>query len=390
MKLKIILKALIYISSYNLFRKLKKVLLCIECVLLDKTTYYPNRVIQFEEKFKSFIGSSYSLTFCNGTSALDAILYAFNIGKGDEVIVTPLTFHSSVLPIVNAGANIIFADIMPKTLCLDPASIVNNINKRTKAIIVVHLFGNVCQIDQIKKLCKTYNLILIEDCSHAHGATFKSCKVGSFSDAAFFSLQGSKPISAGEGGIAVTDSKEIYSRMSYYGHFNRSKKYFTEFGLKNVLTGYGRKLRANPLGISMSLVDLSYIKNDNSRINSSILVFNSLVKLLGYEMLNTSVGSVPGGFFGGVAIITKNSFDADELVNFFNNIGINANPYRYPILSDLVHPHVQSKSIKLSELVGKLVFVDRRLFLAYNKIIHFYIKINVMKLNEKKNRYNCS
>ena len=111
-------------------------------------------------------------------------------------------------------------------------------------------------MDEILKIVKEYNLKLIEDCSHAHGATYKKNKIGSFGDIGCFSLQGAKAIAAGEGGIAVTDNYDYFLRMSVYGHFNRNEKEFLNNDNLKIYakTGLSKKLRAHPLGISLAAV----------------------------------------------------------------------------------------------------------------------------------------
>lgn len=158
----------------------------------------------------------------SGTAALHAAYVAAGIGPGDEVIVPAYTFFASAAPIVQCGATPVFCDIDPQTLTADCDSAERLISDRTKAICVVHLWGNPARLDRFADLAQKHNLTLIEDCSHAHGATFDGRPVGSWGDIGCFSLQGGKAVSGGEAGIAVTDNAAFYDRMLALGHYPRA------------------------------------------------------------------------------------------------------------------------------------------------------------------------
>ncbi len=175
------------------------------------------RGMEFEEKFAHWNGSKYAISATNGTSALHAALGGLQIGPGDEVIVPSYTFIASSFCIVQAGAIPVFADVNRRDHCISPKDIEAKITDRTRAIICVHLYGNVCDMDGIMAIAKEHNLFVVEDCAQAHGATYKGKKVGAMGDAGAFSFCQSKAFTTGgEGGMVTTDDEEVMWRCKSF------------------------------------------------------------------------------------------------------------------------------------------------------------------------------
>ncbi len=174
----------------------------------------------FEKEFAASIGVKYAVAMMNGTVALEAALMALGIGKGDDVIVTPRRFIASASCAVMRGAKPVFADVDRESQNITAATIEKVITKRTRAIIAVHLAGWPCAMDKIMALAKKHKLAVIEDCAQAVGAFYKGRPVGSFGDAAAFSFCQDKILTTGgEGGMVVTNKKEIWSKVwSYKDH----------------------------------------------------------------------------------------------------------------------------------------------------------------------------
>ena len=227
-----IFRVLFFLNLIELFKKCIKMLLASKQIFFNEVTYYPPLVLKFERNFAKYIGKRHGLTFCNGTSSIEAALFALGIDKGDEVIVPSCTFHASIDPILNLGAVPVFVDIDMVSGSILISDLIDKISLNTKCIIVVHLFGNVANIGSISALAKSKQIMVLEDVSHAHGALYEGKKVGSFGDISCFSLQGAKAISAGEGGIALTDDERLLSLMSMYGHFGRHKHLFRAENMK--------------------------------------------------------------------------------------------------------------------------------------------------------------
>ena len=169
----------------------------------------------FEAEFAGRVGAKYCLLVSNGTAALSTALAANGIGAGDEVIIPPFTFVATFEAVIWAGAIPIFAEI-DHTLCLDPASVKENISPRTKAILPVHMCGSMARIDEIKKLCDEKGLILIEDVAQSVGGTFKGKALGTFGRMGSFSFDPVKTITCGEGGAIITDDEALYLRADYH------------------------------------------------------------------------------------------------------------------------------------------------------------------------------
>lgn len=176
---------------------------------------------QFERSFGRSVASPHALLMNSGTAALHSAYFAAGIGPGDEVIVPSYTFFASVAPMLPLGGVPVFCEIDPLTLTADPDDIERRITPRTRAICVVHLWGNPARLDRLTDIARRHDLILIEDCSHAHGARYGGRPVGTWGAVGCFSLQGSKPVSGGEAGVAITADPRLFDRMLALGHFPR-------------------------------------------------------------------------------------------------------------------------------------------------------------------------
>jgi len=168
----------------------------------------------FENSFANFHKVKYAVSTSSGTSALHTAVVALNIKEGDEVLVPALTFISSASVILQQKAKPVFVDIDPETFCLDPGDLRKKITKKTKAILVVHLYGYISSMDSIKKIASYYKLKIIEDCAQSHGAKYKNNIAGSLGDIACFSFYQTKNMSCGEGGMIITNNEQLYKNCS--------------------------------------------------------------------------------------------------------------------------------------------------------------------------------
>ena len=169
-------------------------------------------VTEFEEAFAEKINSKYALTVCNGTLAIHLALMELDIEEGDEVIVPTFTYIASVNPIKYCGATPIFVDSLQSSWQINPNDVRKKITNKTKAIIVVHLYGQPCEMTEINKLAKEHNLFVIEDCAEAFGSYYKHQHVGTFGDIGTFSFFGNKTITTGEGGMLTFNNETLYQR----------------------------------------------------------------------------------------------------------------------------------------------------------------------------------
>src|ERR1044071_4581903 len=183
-------------------------------------------VTKFEEDFAKFCDAKYSIGVGNGTDALWFILLALGVGPGDEVITTPGTFMATAEAISFCGAKPVFVDIEESTYNLDPEKIEKAITKKTKAIMPVHLFGQMADMDPILEIARKHGLPVVEDACQAHGAEYKGRKAGSVSDIGCFSFYPGKNLGAlGEAGAATTNNLELKRKIDVLRDHGQAKKY---------------------------------------------------------------------------------------------------------------------------------------------------------------------
>ncbi|MCL4354022.1 DegT/DnrJ/EryC1/StrS family aminotransferase [Patescibacteria group bacterium] len=206
---------------------------------------------KFEDDFKNYHNIEFGLLTNSGTNAIYSMFAAAGLSQGDEVICPAYTFFATVTPLLFTGAIPVLCDCQEDGN-IDHREIEKLITPKTKGLIVTHMWGIPCEMDPILEICKKHNLLLFEDCSHAHGATYHDQVVGTFGNAAAWSLQGQKIITGGEGGIMLTKDKEIYYKGLLIGHYNKRcrQEIPKDHPLsKYSLTGMGLKLRSHPLAI---------------------------------------------------------------------------------------------------------------------------------------------
>jgi perosamine synthetase len=183
-----------------------------------------DEIDKFEEEFRDAVDTKYALAMCNGTATVHSAIFAAGARQGREVIVPSVTWHASISPILHCGATPVFCDVDPDTYCADPADVRSRITPETCAIVVTHTYGNPADMDGFLDIVDGTDIKLIEDASHAHGATWDGRQVGSLGDIGCFSLQASKAVSGIEAGVATTNDPALYDRMLALGHYGRVEK----------------------------------------------------------------------------------------------------------------------------------------------------------------------
>ncbi|NMA95658.1 MAG: DegT/DnrJ/EryC1/StrS family aminotransferase [Clostridiales bacterium] len=237
--------------------------------------------MEFEKRYAKYHGAKYCISTSNGTTALHTALAAFDIGPGDEVIVPSYTFIASSFSICQAGAIPVFADVEKHSHCIDPEDIKRKITDRTKAILPVHLYGNVADMDAIMAIAKEHDLYVIEDCAQAHGATYKGKMVGTFGNAGCFSFCQSKTFTTGgEGGAVITDDEDaIWNMRSFRDHGydvrERIRLLELEAKLPYIHNTVGFNYRLTELQSAIGIRELERLANWNlprRRKNGQILI----------------------------------------------------------------------------------------------------------------------
>ena len=181
-------------------------------------------VYEFEENFSQYLGCKYTIGVNSGTAALHLSLLAYDVGKGDEVITTPMSFIATANSILHAGGKPIFVDVEPETGNINAELIEQALTDETKAILPVHLYGQMCDMKKIKKVADQYNLIIIEDAAHCIEAEREGINPAQLSEAACFSFYATKNITSGEGGAISTNNKEIAEKLKQLRLHGMSKE----------------------------------------------------------------------------------------------------------------------------------------------------------------------
>jgi len=214
---------------------------------------YKHKVVTFEDEFAAYTGANHCIAVSSGTSALLCSLAALGVGPGDEVIVPGYTFIASVSSIILSRAIPVLAEI-DESLNIDPEDIRRKITDKTKAIMPVHMLGNPCNMDEIMKISEEHNLYVIEDCCQAAGARYKGRSVGTIGHIGAFSLNHFKTITAGDGGMLITNDAELYERaFAFHDQGHLPKRMGVEIGNRSII---GMNARMNEITGAVSLAQL--------------------------------------------------------------------------------------------------------------------------------------
>ena len=232
----------------------------LEEALKQNTLFYwfGNMTRRFCDTFAKMYDSKYCVASSSGTSAIHVALGAVGVEPGDEVITSPITDMGSVIGILYQNAIPVFADLDPYSFNMDPKSVKEKITDRTKAIIVVHLAGNSAEIEEIVKIAKEKNIYVIEDCAQAYCCKYNGKYVGTFGDIGCFSLNDFKHISAGDGGMLITDDQKLYERALMFAdkNFNRIGK-----GINKSVPFLAPNYRMNELTAAVGLAQLEIVED---------------------------------------------------------------------------------------------------------------------------------
>ena len=203
--------------------------------VIDETAFIGGKYVeQFEKEFAKFCQAEYCQGVANGTDALEIVIKALDLPKGSEIIVPANSFISSSESVTRSGHKVVFCDCNEHNYTISIPSLKSKITSNTKAIVVVHLYGHPCNMDEILTLAKKHNLKVIEDCAQSHGAEYKGKRVGAIGDAGTFSFYPGKNLGAyGDGGAIVTNNEELAKKCKMIANHGRIEKYNHEFEGRN-------------------------------------------------------------------------------------------------------------------------------------------------------------
>jgi perosamine synthetase len=287
------------------------------------------KVQEFESDISNYTQRKYSVTFNSGTSALHALMLSHGFKPGDEVIVPSFTFISTANSPLFVGAKPIFADIEEETYGLDPENVLEKIGPKTRAVMPVHIGGCSCKIREIAEICSDHNITLIEDAAESLGAKNDGEMVGTFGDSAMFSFCGPKVITTGEGGVIVTELKELYERLKLIRSHGRAETqdYFsTNQYLDYVQLGYNWRMSNITAALGISQLKKIDLVIEKRRENAAYLTN----KLKNIKEINTPVE--PEDRYHLFQMYTIKAEQRDELMKHLaEKFGIMAKVYFPPI-----------------------------------------------------------
>ena len=283
---------------------------------------------KFEKGFADFCNTKYATSCSSGTSALHLALLALGVGPGDEVIVPTLTFVATASMVVEVGANPIFIDSEKYTWNIDLLKIEENITNKTKAIIVVHLYGHPCDMDPIMDIAKKYNLKVIEDCAEAHGAEYKGRLVGGIGDIGCFSFFGNKIITTGEGGMCMSNDKDLIDKINLY------KNHGMDINKRYWHTVIGYNYRMTNLQAAIGYGQLSRIKELTLKREEVINIYKNNLKID-----SQGLASYAKHAYWMYSILFKDKDQKDMVVSFLKDNLIETRPMFYPI--HLMPPYIR-------------------------------------------------
>ncbi len=288
--------------------------------------HYRDYLNKFEKAFAEYVGVKHAWGTSSGTGALHAAILALDLKKGDEVIIPEITFVASANVVEYVGAKPVFVDVERDTWTIDPKDVEKKITKKTKAIMPVHIYGNVADMGTIKKIARQYSLKIIEDACPSVGAEYKGKKTGSLSDIAAFSFQGAKSLVTGEGGMVVTDSDDLYEKVTYWG--NHAKDSSKAFWHTNI--GYMYRM-ANLL----AAIGLAQLERNESFINKKRKIFSWYKKRLGnIEGLSLNVerkGTKSIYWMSSIVLDRDFGVTRDELMAKLREAKVDTRPFFYPL-----------------------------------------------------------
>ena len=301
-------------------------------------------ILAFEKKFTEFLKGGFAVSTTSGTTALQLGMSALGISKNDEVIVPSFTFAGSINSIINCGAKPVLADVDIDSWTISLKSIKKLITKKTKAIMMVHIYGQPCKIDQIKKFCKLKKILLIEDCAEAVGARYKNRLVGLDGDCSCFSFFANKTITTGEGGMVVFKDEKIAEKAKILKNHGMSpdKSYWHNF------VGFNYRMTNIQAAIGVAQIDrVSQLLLKRKKIFEN---YNKLLSRTKNIILLPSNKWSENSYWLYTIILKKD--DRDKILKSLQNRGIDARTSFYPLSIMPPYKKFAKKRCNVSEYLG--------------------------------------
>ena len=293
----------------------------------DKCYEYINR---FEELFKQHLGVKYVIATSSCTGALQMGLAALGVGPGDEVIMADTNWIATAAPIVHLGAKPVFVDILPDSWCIDPALAEAAITPHTKAIIAVHLYGNLCEMEQLLSIGEKYGIPVIEDAAEAIGSVYHGKRAGSMGKFGTFSFHGTKTITTGEGGMFVTNDPELYELVLTLSNHGRARGQTKQFWPDMV----GFKYKMSNIQAAIGCAQMERIEELTRRKREIFSYYrHNLEMLQGVSMNPEPEGVVNGAWMPTVVFSSETGITREQLQAAFKAENIDARVFFHPLSS---------------------------------------------------------
>ena len=285
---------------------------------------------RFEKEFAGYLGVKHALATSSCTGSIHLALMALGIKAGDEVIIPDITWIASVEPILYIGAKPVFVDVLPDSWCIDSDKIESSITPKTTAIVVVHLYGNMSEMNKVNAIAKKHNLKVIEDAAEALGSTYHGKKAGSIGDAGVFSFHGTKTVSTGEGGMLVTNDDAVMERARMLNDHGRDPKIGKTFWMAE----YGYKYKMSNLQAAMGCAQ---IERADELIEKKREIFSWYKKLFNDEkkfQMNPEPDYVKNSVWMPTVVFNHSlNVNRDKLMIYLKEQGIDSRPFFYPLSS---------------------------------------------------------
>ena len=297
---------------------------------------------RFENLFKEHLSVEYAIATSSCTGALHMGMAALGIGSGDEVIMADTNWIATASPIVNLGAKPVFVDILPDSWCIDPEKAEAAITPRTKAIVAVHLYGNLCDMDSLLAIGEKHGVPIIEDAAEAIGSVYHGKRAGSMGKFGAFSFHGTKTLTTGEGGIFVTNDAELYEHVLTLSNHGRSRSQTKQFWSDMV----GFKYKMSNIQAAIGCGQMERIEDLISRKRGIFAEYrNQLSDLQGVSMNPEPEGTVNGAWMPTVVFAPETGVTREKLQVAFSEENIDARVFFWPLSSVDMFKSVPSNSV---------------------------------------------
>ena len=331
---------------------------------------------ELEKKLKEYLNAEYVSLMVNGHMSLELVIQAMNFPKGSEVITTPFTFVSTTHAIVRNGLTPVFCDIKMNDYTIDEDKIENLITEKTVAIVPVHVYGNICNVNKIEKIANKYNLKVIYDAAHSFGEKYCNIDVSNFGDASIFSFHATKVFNTIEGGAVVLKNKEYYDRI-----YN-----LKNFGIRGeeLVVEVGANAKMNEFCAIMGLCNLKYLEKNISMRHEKAKIYIENLKNDQYYILQKFDNKKIKYNYAYMPIKFRCRKERDDIFNLLRNNNIYARKYFFPLTSDSACFKNKYKYISLQnarEVSDDILVlplypeIENKAIMKISNIINWYFKI---------------